>query len=225
MEMLEETVIKAAGWARKHPVLFCWIYFLGYMVWFQLLERFRHPVIIVHSTLDDMIPFIPVFVVPYLIWFFYISLTTFWFFKRSREDFWNVCRYMLTGMVIALTIYTVLPTGLQLRPEITGTDVFSGLVAMLYQADTATNVCPSIHVMNSIAVNAVVQRSNAFKHPRIVKTSSYILAVAICASTVLLKQHSVIDVFWAIILEVLLYSLSYRPFFERSTVVESKKTA
>jgi membrane-associated phospholipid phosphatase len=77
--------------------------------------------------------------------------------------------------------------------------------------------------MNSIAVNAVVQRSNAFRHPKIVKISSYILAVSICASTVLLKQHSVIDVFWAIILEVMLYSLSYRPFFERSTVMESKK--
>lgn len=221
--MLVESVVRAAGWARKHPVWFCWIYFLIYMGWFTALEKFREPVLIVHSRLDDIIPFVPVFIVPYLIWFFYIALVTFWFFRHSREDFWNVCRYMCTGMLIALMIYTVLPTGLHLRPAITGSDVFSRLVAMLYHTDTSTNVCPSIHVMNSIAVNAVVQRSNAFKHPKIVKISSYVLAIAICASTVLLKQHSVIDVFWAIILEVLLYSLSYRPFFEKSTVMESKK--
>jgi membrane-associated phospholipid phosphatase len=225
MRMIEETVIRVAAAAKKHPLCFCLIYFAAYMIWFLLLEQFREPVIIVHSKIDDLIPFMPVFIVPYLIWFFYIFFTTAWFYLHSREDFWNVCRYMCTGMFLALAIYTILPTGLHLRQAVTGTDIFSRMVAVLYQTDTATNVCPSIHVMNSIAVNAVVQRSDAFKHPRLVKTASYVLAVSICLSTVLLKQHSVIDVFWAIIVEIMLYSLSYRPFYAERTAKEQKKIA
>ena len=223
--MIEETVRKAANLARKFPVWFVLIYFIMYMVWFLLLEEFRDPVIIVHSRLDDIIPFVPVFIVPYVLWFFYISLPTLWFLRHSREDFWNLVRYMFTGMTVALAIYTIVPTGLHLRTAVTGTDVFSNLVQFLYVTDTSTNVCPSIHVMNSIAVNVIVQRYNGFKHPLLIKTSSYVLAVLICASTVLLKQHSVIDVFWAIVMEVLLYSLSYKSFFAESGVVEQKKTA
>ena len=58
---------------------------------------------------------------------------------------------------------------------------------MIWTVDTATNVCPSIHVFNSIAINTVIQHSNAFKHKKLVHVGSYILALAICMSTVFLK--------------------------------------
>ena len=133
-----------------------------------------------------------------------------------REDFYHACRYMFTGMIICLVIYTLIPNGLSLRPEITNTNILSRLVGMIWSVDTATNVCPSIHVFNSIAVNTVIQHSNAFKHKKLVRFGSYVLALAICMSTVFLKQHSVIDVFWACVLGLVLYPLSYKSVFDDS---------
>lgn len=105
---------------------------------------------------------------------------------------------------------------MSLRPEITNTNILSRLVGMIWSVDTATNVCPSIHVFNSIAVNTVIQHSNAFKHKKLVRFGSYVLALAICMSTVFLKQHSVIDVFWACVLGLVLYPLSYKSVFDDS---------
>ena len=58
-------------------------------------------------------------------------------------------------------------------------------------------------------MNTVIQRSNAFgRHEKSVKAASWILCIAICLSTVFLKQHSVIDIFWAVVMSVILYPTS-----------------
>jgi hypothetical protein len=209
-------------WVRKYPILFLVAFAAVYMLWFYLLEKFREPVLMVHSSLDDKIPFCEYFVIPYLLWFLYIAFTFLYFFIKERESFYHACRYMFTGMIICLMIYTIVPTGLQLRPEITNNNFCSALVSLIYSVDTSTNVCPSIHVFNSIAVNTVIQHSEVFKHKRLVHVGSYILAIAICISTVMLKQHSVIDVFWGCVLGILLYPLSYRSLLDDEKTSEYK---
>jgi len=201
-------------WAEKHTVFHLIIFTIVYFTWFILLEKFRTPAIILETRLDARIPFIKYFVVPYMGWFVYMLGFLLFFLLKSKEDFDNATRYMFTGMIIALIIYTIIPTGLNLRPEISGNDIFSLIVAKVYSTDTPTNVCPSLHVFNSIAVNAVVQRSRAFKHPNIVKPAAYLACILICMSTVFLKQHSIIDVFWALVMAVALYPLSYARFRE-----------
>lgn len=209
-------------WTIECPVWFVAAFAAVYFVWFFLLEQFREPVLMIHSSLDDRIPFCEYFIVPYLLWFVWIAGTIIWFYKHSREDFHHVCRYMFTGMIICLIIYTILPTGLELRPQLTNDNIFSKLIAVLWEVDTSTNVCPSIHVFNSIALNTVIQHSEAFKHKKLVHAGSYVLAIAICMSTVMLKQHSVIDVFWGCVLGIVLYPLSYRSLFDRETASEYK---
>ena len=181
---------KLRQWTIKHPLQFVVVFMLVYFTWFSLLEKYAKPVLTIHSKLDDKIPFCEYFIVPYLLWFVWIAGTFVYFYIKSREDFYHACRYMFTGMIICLVIYTLIPNGLSLRPEITNTNILSRLVGVIWSVDTATNVCPSIHVFNSIAVNTVIQHSNAFKHKKLVRFGSYFLALAICISTVLLKQHS-----------------------------------
>ena len=200
---------KLRQWTIKHPLQFVGVFMLVYFTWFSLLEKYAKPVLTIHSKLDDKIPFCEYFIV-------WIAGTFVYFYIKSREDFYHACRYMFTGMIICLVIYTLIPNGLSLRPEITNTNILSRLVGMIWSVDTATNVCPSIHVFNSIAVNTVIQHSNAFKHKKLVRFGSYVLALAICMSTVFLKQHSVIDVFWACVLGLVLYPLSYKSVFDDS---------
>ena len=59
------------------PIL---IYAPIYMIWFIAIERhtFSHYSII-HTAVDDMIPFNEIFVLPYYAWFLYVSVTLMFF--------------------------------------------------------------------------------------------------------------------------------------------------
>lgn len=95
------------------------------------------------------------------------------------------------------------PNGLDLRPyRVYGSDIFARIVRLLYSTDTATNVCPSIHVFNSVTLMMAYYRSRIFEEPRRrwMRPASAVLCLSIIASTVLLKQHSCIDVVMGILL-------------------------
>lgn len=108
---------------------------------------------------------------------------------------------------MALACYVILPTGLDLRPyRVYGSDLFAQAVRMLYATDTPLNVCPSIHVFNSVTLMMAYYRSHIFEEPgrRWMRPASAVLCVSIIASTVLLKQHSCIDVLLGILLAMVL---------------------
>ena len=114
---------------------------------------------------------------------------------------------LFAGMTIALACYVILPTGLDLRPyRVYGSDIFAQAVRMLYATDTPLNVCPSIHVFNSVTLMMAYYRSRIFETPgrRWMRPASAVLCVSIIASTVLLKQHSCIDVLLGILLAMAL---------------------
>ena len=119
---------------------------------------------------------------------------------------------LFTGMTIFLIVSTIYPNGHYLRPTTFARDnIFVHIVKWLYASDTATNLFPSIHVYNSIAVNIAVWRSDAFKHKHAMRCGSAILMVSIILSTMFLKQHSVSDVCCALVMNAGTCMLLYRP--------------
>ena len=143
------------SWLARHPVGFMALYSIFYLSVFHYLEA-NVPLrsILVHCRLDDLIPFCKYAVIPYFAWFLWIPFTLFYLlWKAPREDFWRLCLPLFSGMTIALACYAVLPTALDLRPYwVPGSDIFARVVRFLYRTDTATNVCPSIHVFNSVTL-------------------------------------------------------------------------
>ena len=143
------------SWLARHPVGFMALYSIFYLSVFHYLES-NVPLrsILVHCRLDDLIPFCKYAVIPYFAWFVWIPFTLFYLlWKAPREDFWRLCLPLFSGMTIALACYAVLPTALDLRPYwVPGSDIFARVVRFLYRTDTATNVCPSIHVFNSVTL-------------------------------------------------------------------------
>ena len=77
---------------------------------------------------------------------------------------------------------------------------------LMQQADTPTNVCPSIHVASSLAMDLAICRS-VLGQKRRVRIASHGVFVLIVLSTVFLKQHSVIDVFWGAVLTLVLHGI------------------
>jgi hypothetical protein len=143
------------SWLARHPVGFMALYSIFYLSVFHYLEA-NVPLrsILVHCRLDDLIPFCKYAVIPYFAWFVWIPFTLFYLlWKAPREDFWRLCLPLFSGMTLALACYAVLPTALDLRPYwVPGSDIFAQTVRFLYRTDTATNVCPSIHVFNSVTL-------------------------------------------------------------------------
>ena len=167
---------------------------------------------IMHSSLDDMIPFNEYFVIPYLLWFAYVTAAIAYLFFKNKEEYYRLCAFLFTGMTLSLLICTLFPNGTDLRTAVDpDKNLCSRLVYMLHQADTNTNVFPSIHVYNSIGtacggLNQILQFNiNIFSCDIL----SGILMVAICMATVSLKQHSVLDVAGAILLSAAIYPLVY----------------
>lgn len=191
------------------------LYGIFYMICFTLLER---SVIsnyhVIHSSLDDAIPFCEYFVVPYLLWFAYIVLTVLYFalFNNSRQEYYRLAANLAIGMTLFLIISYIYPNGLNLRPEaLADTNIFTHLVNYVYSHDTPTNVFPSIHVFNSIACCCAITNCPGLKKKPFVRYGSVILTISIILSTMFLKQHSVYDVFWGIMLSLATYAVIYRP--------------
>lgn len=104
---------------------------------------------------------------PLFAWFAWIPFTLFYLLRHGeRSDFWRVCLCLFAGMTIALSCYVLLPTGLALRPyRVYGSDIFARLVRMLYAVDSSKNVCPSIHVLNTVTLMIGYRRSRCFDEP------------------------------------------------------------
>ena len=44
-----------------------------------------------HSSLDDMIPFNEYFVIPYLLWFAYVTAAIAYLFFKNKEEYYRLC--------------------------------------------------------------------------------------------------------------------------------------
>lgn len=207
---------------NKHGLLL--LYFLIYLPWFGHLEKtVTTHFHVIHVALDDYIPFCEYFIIPYFMWFGYIAWGIGYFYLKNKDEYFRLCTVLFTGMTIFLIISTIYPNGHYLRPTTFERDnIFVHMVQWLYSTDTATNLFPSIHVYNSIAVNMAVWHADNFKKNRLLRFGSAALMVMIILSTMFLKQHSVFDVITGIIMAVFMYTLVYGTSSAKITVRSPK---
>ena len=187
------------------------LYLVIYQIWFVYVERtVTRRFHIVHMAVDDYIPFIEIFIVPYMLSFGYVAFAIAWFFFKDVQDFYKICTFLFVGMTVFLVISTVYPNGHYLRPRVFERDnIFITMVKGLYMIDTPTNLFPSIHVYNSLGVHLAVMHSDKLKEKKWVRRISFVLMCTIIASTMFLKQHSVFDVVTGCVMALIMYTLVY----------------
>lgn len=179
------------------------MYGLAYLIFFHVLETIpRSHFTIIHSALDDMIPFSEVFIIPYIGWFAYVGYHAVMMYLQDRKSYHRLCTMLVIGMTIFLIVSAVWPNKLMLRPAVMPrNNVFSTMVRRLYATDTDTNVFPSIHVFNTLAIMTAVRNSHAeYVQKPLMRYGTYVFGVLIILSTMFLKQHSVIDVSMAFVM-------------------------
>ena len=191
------------------------IYFVAYLILFGYLEqrpvRAYH---VVHTVFDDMIPFCEIFIIPYLLWFPYVVMTVVYFLFRNKnkKEYFQLIFNLMMGMTVFLVVSYIYPNVQYLRPAVfPRSNIFTRLVAEIYRTDTPTNILPSIHVFNSLAVYFAIHHCQALKDRKWLQRGALILSVLIILSTMFIKQHSVLDVVLAFGLAGILYPVFYMP--------------
>ena len=183
-------------------------FFIAYMIGFMILENqdFSH-MIITDTWIDQYIPFNEYFVIPYVLWFVFMILGFAYFVFIDQSGVKRTYFYLFLGMSSSLLIYALIPTGQNLRVQLYNDNIFQCLVSFIYSVDSSTNVCPSIHVYNSVMMCVSLLKSRRIKQHTWLCFLIIALAILICMSTVMIKQHAFMDIVWALVLAIVIYSI------------------
>ena len=185
----------------KNPLKFILEVYAVYLVWFFAMEKIpNRNYHIVYSKLDDYIPFYKPAILIYSSWFLMLVIPFVYLLKRkSYDDLYNIIIPMFSAMFISLIIYVIYPTALDIRvTDITGNDICSWIIRKIQQIDDPNNVCPSIHVSTTVIIYNQFRR--ILKDNKKSKALFLLWSAGICISTMLVKQHSIIDVVCGVVL-------------------------
>jgi len=150
--------------------------------------------------IDKYIPLYPPALIPYLVGSFLFFAFPIWASLYSkRPEFEAYIISFLTATIISYIIYLTLPTYV-IRPEIHSQDNFSKAIVLLYQNDYPHNAAPSGHTFYTLISFLYIRVWN----PK-VQGISLTIALLIIASTLLTKQHYVLDVISGLILGFIAY--------------------
>lgn len=182
-----------------------------YLLAFAWMEQRDVRIHLIRMEIDRKIPFCEYFIIPYLLWFFFVAATVLYFalFCEDDREYYKLVTTLAIGMVLFVIISYVYPNGHNLRPKLSGDSIFIRMVQILYKVDTPTNILPSLHVFNSIACGIALLKNRIVKQHRVLCAAIVVLAVSIVLSTVLLKQHSMLDVLVAFMMNLVCYGVIY----------------
>ncbi len=187
------------------------VYFLLYFLTENLIPR--ENCFVIHSELDDLIPFCEYFIIPYVFWYGLIVFSLAYFLLYNIESFKKLQIYIIITQLAAMAIYILFPNRQDLRPtEFPRENVFTTVISWLYTFDTSTNVCPSLHVAYSIGIASVWLKEKGIR-PWF-KVFVVVAVILICMSTAFIKQHSVLDALAALPICALAEWLLYRNYYK-----------
>ncbi|MBR6950302.1 MAG: phosphatase PAP2 family protein [Oscillospiraceae bacterium] len=194
----------------RYRYLWLLLFYPLYLISFFILEGMTLPYHYLEWGIDRVIPFCEYFVLPYVLWHGTIGLLSLYLLFFDIPELKRLLRYFIFTYVITFTVYVVWPTALDLRPtEFPRDNVFTWVTRhVIYAADPSTNVCPSMHILGTFGLWFASGRTKRFSGP-LARVLWGILCLSICLSTVLLKQHSVIDVLAALPLTALGWVFAY----------------
>ncbi len=143
---------------------------------------------------DDYIPFCKYFILLYDAWAPLLVILGIYLILKDPEGFRRYIWCLIFTYGVSTLFCVLVPNGQDLRPAaVEGSDLFAMVVRATYAADTNTNVFPSVHVVGVMSALFAVYRTPGLRK-WYWRTGATVLGLAIIASTLLVKQHAVIDI-------------------------------
>jgi len=157
--------------------------------------------------LDRKIPLVSQAVFIYIIWYPLIALYPIYLYSLNSMDYYIYILAIVLDIIVSTLIYLCYPTSFQRPKPPTGT--FSGkILSLLYTADyKGLNCMPSMHCSMCFIIILSVWSCSQMETG--VQSGFTILACGILGSTLLTKQHVVVDMLAALPLGIICFLVSH----------------
>ncbi len=150
------------------------------------------------TSFDRKVPFLPGFIYVYIFSYVYWLASFIMLGLRDRKAYYGLIACVAVTYVTSLIIYIFLPTTI-IRPDVPAGGLTAAVIRFIYAADSPPlNLFPSMHCLASWMCFEYTRHSDAV--PKAVRIISFVSALAVFASTQLVKQHYIADVFGGILL-------------------------
>ena len=165
--------------------------------------------IFLRTPLDQAIPVVPVFAIPYVSLTPYIAATMALLLLLRVRLFRSAAAAMIIAWLVSYAFYFFLQSYVA-RPELTGTDPLTALIRTVYAGDQPYNDFPSLHTSLSTIVAV-----HWWRVDRRVGLAAGAWTLLIVASTVLIHQHYLADLAGGLILAAFACLVGLRLFASR----------
>lgn len=171
------------------PLAVTAVHFLSYYLPKLLtLRRVHHQMA---SRWDHRLPVVPAFISVYILAYAQWIVSYIRLARRDPRALRQVARASVISETLAAVVYVLCPTTLH-RPEITGTGLWARLTRLIYQADTPQCLFPSMHCLQSWLCFRGTTLARGTGRPE--QGASLVFTLLVCASTVLVGQHVLVDI-------------------------------
>ncbi len=193
---------------KKKPIIITIYLILFQIICYKFSAIITTNSFLLQSSLDNKIPFIIYFIIPYITWFILLFLIPYYIYICDKKNFINYCVSFVLSIIIANIIYVIFPTTI-IRPTIVGNGILESITKLVYWVDTpAKNCMPSIHCsfcLSFILFTITSKNSNKYINLFII-----IISLLIMISTLLIKQHVFIDLITGCALSLIVYIISIK---------------
>jgi len=142
-------------------------------------------------TIDKKLPFVPFFLLFYVLAYLQWIGSYVYHCRESRQLCYRMTMADMIAKFLCMLCFIFLPTQI-VRPEIMGNGIFEMGTQFIYDVDKPINLFPSIHCLESwicFRTSLMMKKKNLYYI-----TAQGIFSLLVFASSVLIKQHFVIDI-------------------------------
>ena len=204
---------------KKDIIPLCSIVYTGvFIIFYKLLNNGTGNINSLVTNVDETIPFLKIFIIPYITWYGYIAIGLIYLCVKNRKSYYTSLISINIGILVCYIIYIIFQTTVP-RPTITDSDILSKLVSMIYKNDNPFNCFPSMHVTTTYII---MKGINSNKNNMISSLIFNIIGILIMISTQFVKQHVVLDLVFAILLSEVIFRVINSAKREHVIIMKSK---
>lgn len=212
---------KFINWVKSIPwYVWCYgVFFFALQYGLYLLANviakgigtFDHAFLPKIDVIDNHIPLVPVFIIPYVLSYPFWILAPIVAYSSGREKYGNYLVGLLIAYFIGFLLFIFVPSYMDREAEglyeaVSGRDPFKFMLRTIYNNDGGTiayNLFPSYHcLISTYAYLSVCRKKTVNKYVRL---AFLLLAISIVLSTVFTKQHYIIDSIVGVSISVICY--------------------
>ena len=151
----------------------------------------------IETPLDRLIPFWAPSVIIYLGCYLFWIANYILIARQEKREVYQFFAADLLSRIICLAFFLLFPTT-NIRPDLEPVGFWNKSMLLVYSIDAADNLFPSIHCLVSWFCYIGIRGKKEI--PKWYRTFSCVMALLVCLSTLLTKQHVIVDVAGGVLL-------------------------